>query len=188
VSPSAAHMAVASGADGHGAGYSLFGSDMALFTFDSLSTEIAGEFDSKATSAFETIRLDPDGGSNIDMGHELSFLSNPAHWNPHDAFADNGAWSDQWDGSFAVDKAWNLDGLREASQFKDLSVRDQVPVMQDTNGEAVLIPLSVLSVAPAPQHMFESSTPMQNDIGMILQDMESFAGLVGNIYTDVDGL
>ena len=73
--------------------------------------------------------------------------------------------------------------LSEEPVFKDLSLQDSIPDMQDT----ALMQLSVPAVTPAAQLVFAGDTPLQNDLAMILQDMEIFADPIKNGDTDMDG-
>ena len=100
-------------------------------------------------------------------------------------------WDSLWDGSFQADGLNSLDKpdrhrLDQEPVFEDLSVWDQIPDLRDTGEDAVPIPLSVPAVAPMPQVVLESDTPLHNDLALILQDMEIFADPVKNGDTDMD--
>jgi hypothetical protein len=77
--------------------------------------------------------------------------------------------------------------------FEDLSLRDPIPDMQDTDTQdtdedaVVLMSPPVPPLAPTAQPVSAGDTPLQSDLAMILQDMEIFADPVKNGDTDMDG-
>ena len=103
--------------------------------------------------------------------------------------------ADLRDGSFQTDGLNSPDQprLNQEPLFEDLSLRDPIPDMQDTDTQdtdedaVVLMSPPVPPLAPTAQPVSAGDTPLQSDLAMILQDMEIFADPVTHGDTDMDG-